>query len=319
MGAKTAMLVHADTDPIPVLRSTPVLDRVAANEAATQLFPGRSIDVVENRLLGELGIPDRGLVYIGCYPGVRMVCGSGVYTELPSRLPPHLIDAKPGRRVYAHSMYSVTDSLAFALWENDILTRSLSLSPDAGVREDVGEPLSFEQPYWAGECPVDAPEYRLDFHPLELGEDALRSFFGFVLEGVAGPGEAQALAVPLCGFLLGPPGSAPAAGASVRVVSENGACRDDPSRDMVSAMLNDLTAPNNNYLILDRLDAEQVYIQTYRHGDGSFELEYRDGGPHAHFQTVVASVAEVITAFTGWMDNEPRWRNQFSWTKLEGS
>lgn len=119
--------------------------------------------------------------------------------RLQSTLPPHRVDAKAGRRIYAHSMHSVTDSLAFAVWENDALIRSLSLSPDTGVREDIGAPLPFEQPYWDGNCPVDMDDYGLPFHPLELGEEALRVFFGYALEGAVDPVERKAWEIPLCG------------------------------------------------------------------------------------------------------------------------
>ncbi|WP_329412306.1 hypothetical protein OG563_07360 [Nocardia vinacea] len=63
-------------------------------------------------------------------------------------------------------------------------------------------------------------------------------------------------------------------------MSENGGCKDGPSQHTLATLLLELTAPNNNFLILERLDVEQEYIQTYRHEDDTFDLEYRDGGPH---------------------------------------
>ncbi|MFI6369242.1 DUF6928 family protein [Nocardia sp. NPDC050630] len=314
MGAKTAMLVHSDQDPITVLRSEPALDRDAADEAVTQLFPGRSIEAVEDGLLGELAFPAEGLVYIGCFPGVRIVYSAEVSTHRPSTLPLYLLDPKPGRRVFAHSMFSMTDSLAFAVWEDHTLIRSLSLSPDDGVREDIGKPLPFEQPYWDGHHPVE--DYPLPFHPLALGEEALRAFIGYTLEGSAHPDEERALEIPLCGFFLGPNGSAPAAGASWRAMSENGVCKDDPSKHTLSTLLAELAAPNNNFLILERLNAEQVYIQAYRHHDNTFDLEYRNGSPHDHFQTTTESRDAVLAAFTGWMDDRPGWQDPFTWTKF---
>jgi hypothetical protein len=65
------------------------------------------------------------------------------------------------------------------------------LSPDDDIIEDIGVRLPFEESYWNGEHPAEDPDeelaeeerYPLPFHPLELGEAALREFFGYQLEG----------------------------------------------------------------------------------------------------------------------------------------
>ncbi|MFB6631994.1 hypothetical protein ACFCWY_19025 [Streptomyces sp. NPDC056362] len=44
--------------------------------------------------------------------------------------------------------------------------------------------------------------YALPFHPLELGNEALRAFFGFLLEGTPAPEDVDPDAVPLLGFRL---------------------------------------------------------------------------------------------------------------------
>lgn len=57
--------------------------------------------------------------------------------------------------------------------------------------EDIGPRLAFEEPYWSGQFPSSDPEDEDDgedphpfvCHPLELGEAALREFFGYQLEG----------------------------------------------------------------------------------------------------------------------------------------
>ena len=87
-----------------------------------------------------------------------------------------------------HAMHSVVDWFAFAVWEDGVLRRSLSVAPDEGVMEDIGSRMAFELPYWNGAHPAVDPDeepdsYPLPFHPLELGEAALREFFGFQLEG----------------------------------------------------------------------------------------------------------------------------------------
>ena len=117
-----------------------------------------------------------------------------------------------GRRVILHAMHSVVDWLAFAVWEDGILTRSLSVSPDSGIMENIGEPYDFERPYWTGQHPVEPipgwpseGPYPLPFHPLDLGEDALRALFGFILEGQPNPDDIDPDQVPLHQFRVSDP------------------------------------------------------------------------------------------------------------------
>lgn len=111
-----------------------------------------------------------------------------------------------------HGMHSVVDWLCFAVWENGKLVRSLSLSPDGGIEENIGEPFDFERPYWGGLHPVepdpaweDEDPYPLPFHPLELGEVALNALFGFVIEGMPDPGSIDADSVHMHVFRVGDP------------------------------------------------------------------------------------------------------------------
>jgi hypothetical protein len=111
-----------------------------------------------------------------------------------------------------HGMHSVVDWLCFAVWEDGVLVRSLSLSPDGGIHENIGEPFDFERPYWAGEHPVepdptldDDEPYPLPFHPLELGEEALRALFGFIIEGYPDPDDIDTEEVHLHGFRVTDP------------------------------------------------------------------------------------------------------------------
>jgi hypothetical protein len=120
--------------------------------------------------------------------------------------------AGAGRRIIMHGMHSVVDWLCFAVWEDGTLVRSLSLSPDGGIEENIGTPYDFELPYWNGEHPVeptpgwpDHGPYPLPFHPLELGEEALRGLFGFVLEGRRHPNDIDVETVALHGFRVTDP------------------------------------------------------------------------------------------------------------------
>ena len=97
---------------------------------------------------------------------------------------------------------------SLAVWEHGSIVRSLSVSPDGGIGENIGQPLPFEEPYWAGEHPVDTSSglsmgddpYPLPFHPLELGEAALRALFGFVIEGRYEATDVDTEAVVMHGF-----------------------------------------------------------------------------------------------------------------------
>ncbi|WP_254068710.1 hypothetical protein [Streptomyces sp. TM32] len=81
-------------------------------------------------------------------------------------------------------MDSAEDWSAFAVWSRGVLVRGVSLSPDSGIIEDMGDRLPFEAPFWEGRRRVRrTPGYALPFHPIDLGNEALKEFFGFILEG----------------------------------------------------------------------------------------------------------------------------------------
>ena len=144
--------------------------------------------------------PPNDELHIGCFPGVAIVAAQEFGSDYPSKLPASFI-ASGGRTTYLHAMHSVVDWLAFAKWTDGKLVRSLSLSPDRGVLEDIGQRLPFEEPFWSGQRPVVddevKDEYPLPFHPLELGEAALTEFFGYQLEGSSDAVLFQPETVPL--------------------------------------------------------------------------------------------------------------------------
>jgi hypothetical protein len=97
-------------------------------------------------------------------------------------------------------MHSVVDWFAYAQWINGELVRSISLSPDSGILEDIGRRLPFEEPFWSGRHPAtdgNDDGYPFPFHPLELGEAALKEFFGYQLEGFIDPALIEPESIPL--------------------------------------------------------------------------------------------------------------------------
>ena len=180
MGAKTCLVAQAQGDVRGILAERPDLLESETAGFVAALFPGQRFGASRPADLSWTFVRDRSVI-AGCFPGLRIVVAAEVAGDRPSRLPPRFIAAHG--TTLLHAMHSVVDWCAFAVWRNGVLIRSLSVSPE-GVIEDIGERLPFEKPYWDGERPAvdpeeDADAYPLPFHPLELGEQALLSFFGF--------------------------------------------------------------------------------------------------------------------------------------------
>ena len=192
MGAKTWMLVYSKGVAVPsVLKSRPELDSDESTALAKMLFPSEVLKPIRDGSLCYTNPPDDEIV-VGCFPGVSIVAAAEFGNDYPSQLPIEFREPTLGDTVYLHAMHSVVDWFAFAVWHNGSLQRSLSLSPDSGIIEDIGEKMQFELPYWSGEYPALDPEedpagYPFPFHPLELGEAALAEFFGYNLEGPLDP------------------------------------------------------------------------------------------------------------------------------------
>jgi hypothetical protein len=188
MGAKTWMLVYSEGMPREILKDIPVLDRDATIAFVERLFPSQKLVALDDGDLSHTCPADDEIV-AGCFPGLAVVAAKEFAVDYPSRLPAEFIDAFPDRSIYLHAMHSVVDWFAYAVWKNGQLQRSLSLSPDSGILEDIGARLAFEEAYWAGNHPATDPDeddndYPFVFHPLELGEAALQSLFGYQLEGM---------------------------------------------------------------------------------------------------------------------------------------
>ena len=201
MGAKTWMLVQADCDDVAAaLRKDPQPDRQASAELARVLFPKDKLTPMEDGDLSYTNPPDDEL-YIGCFRGgVSVIAAKEFGIDRPSQLDARFLR---GRNVYFHAMHSVVDWLAFAKWKDGKLVRALSLAPDHGIIEDLGARLPFELDYWDGKHPATPggeEPYAFPFHPLDLGEAALKEFFGYQIEGMIDAALLEAETIPLLSF-----------------------------------------------------------------------------------------------------------------------
>ncbi|GAB3946701.1 hypothetical protein GCM10029976_074670 [Kribbella albertanoniae] len=210
MGAKDWMLVYADRPVADVLRAHPTVDRQATRAFVERLHPGATLTPLEDGNLDENANPPDGVVYAGVFPEATVLLSGEVALDHPSTLPGRFLAEAQGRTLYLHAMHSVVAWFAYGVWEDGVLRRALSLSPDSGVLEDLGEPLPFEVPYWAGERPLydedEEPdkedEFPFVFHPLELAEAALRTFFGFNYEGEVHNDDPKPHEIMLLGYRL---------------------------------------------------------------------------------------------------------------------
>ena len=199
MGAKTWMLVYANGSVEEALRSSPKLDHETTLQLATSLFPRDKLEPIGEGSLWYT-CPPNDEVHAGCFPGVSILAAKEFGIDYPSKLSKQFISAGGKGTIYLHGMHSVVDWLAFAQWNNGRLVRSLSLSPDSGVLEDIGERFPFEEPFWSGQHPAAAGDentYPFPFHPLEMGEVALKEFFGYQIEGFGDRAPLQPESIPL--------------------------------------------------------------------------------------------------------------------------
>lgn len=202
MGFKDWMLLYAEGDVRPVLQAAPAIDRDATRALVSRLYAGHDIVEIADGTLFEQANPPEGQVYAGCFAGLTVLCTYDAALDQPSQLDPRFVAEAAGRTLYSHAMHSVVDFFAYAIWSGDgQLRRALSLWPESGILDNIGTPLPFEEPYWAGEHALE-DEYPLPFHPLDLAEDVLRALFGFNYEGAYHDDDPDLMNIVLAGFAV---------------------------------------------------------------------------------------------------------------------
>jgi hypothetical protein len=188
------------------LRQLPRADAERTAALVAEIFPGYQVEPVQGWPLEESTYPDDDVAYALSAPGIDIMCDQRFMLDKPPELPAHVLDVAAGRRVALCAMHSVSDWFAYAVWANGELVRSLSLSLPHRIVEDIGEPLEFEQPFWARrQAATDRSRGALGFHPLDLGQQAMRFLFGFALEGRPEPDDVDAAQITMLGYRVTDP------------------------------------------------------------------------------------------------------------------
>jgi hypothetical protein len=194
------MVMYADGNPVDVLRAFPVLDKPATRVLVERLFPDAVIEEVGDMLLADAFDPPEDVAYVGCFPGLDVVCGWTLMPDRPSQLDGAVAAASEKRNLFLHAVHADADWCSYGRWHDGELVRAVSVCPDPGVIEELGERLDFEEPYWKGEHPADGLD--LPFHPLELGAAALRDFFGIVPVAEIGNDDVDPEIIPVVGYRI---------------------------------------------------------------------------------------------------------------------
>lgn len=208
MGAKASTLWYIDVpDPRSVLREQQP-DFESAFTLAARLYPDRVITPASATPLSEAAKVDvDDTVYIGTYPGVTVLCAADLTVSHPSTLPESRVRHDGCARTFFVASEPDIARGSFAVWEDGNLKRSFSATP-VHIHEDLGIPLLWERPFWAGDFPLRYPPgvlpdpQSLPFHPQQFAEGANRDWLGFRYTGRPTDGELDPTAIAVHGFAL---------------------------------------------------------------------------------------------------------------------
>ncbi|QIS08636.1 DUF6928 family protein [Nocardia arthritidis] len=215
MLSKASSLWYVDaSDPLAVLRAHRDPDPEAALALAKQLHADNDVVPIMVGTLGGCAGPDADEVYIGCYPGVTVVCSAQAALAHPTALPELLVRPLASEQTYLIAFDTAHGWGAFAHWERGEFRRAFS-STRVNILEDDGLPDVWERPYWAGEHPVrwqagQLPDPQsLPFDPPDFADAANNEWLGFHYRAPAPEGALVARDIAVCGFNLYPKGQAP--------------------------------------------------------------------------------------------------------------
>lgn len=182
MGAKAGLVYLGEGRPVDALKAATAPDEERSAALADTVL-GDYVANAGTRDLGEDGLwPEPGTICAAAYDDFALIGYREIGPDRPSEITEWINAVSPSGGACGVFMHSVIDYGAFAIWEDGRVRRSISLAPDPGVMEDLGDRCQFETPFWSGDRAME-DGYPLPFHPLEFSEAALLAFFGFGIEG----------------------------------------------------------------------------------------------------------------------------------------
>ena len=181
-------------------------DPAAARAVLTALFPGRIGGDLPRADLLTASYPEYGRVYAGVFGATTVVCGQDLreLTDLVAAV----AATGGGRTAVRLQVNSAAESAALEiLGPAGDTAREVMLVAEQGVIVDEGDQLAFERPFWSGERDPDGAfavvnGAEMPFDVIDFGQEALRTLFGFVVDGDRRPGDLDARAVLLHGFVI---------------------------------------------------------------------------------------------------------------------
>ncbi|MGW7491468.1 DUF6891 domain-containing protein [Streptomyces sp. NPDC054786] len=100
----------------------------------------------------------------------------------------------------------------------------------------------------------------------------------------------------------------------ISVKTESGPDRSRPTEAELAGLLRRIGADDDHFVVVERFpEADQVFVQTWRDGDGPFTVEYRDGGPERHFRAESGDAERVVAVFLDWARGGEAWRTALDW------
>ena len=105
---------------------------------------------------------------------------------------------------------------------------------------------------------------------------------------------------------------------TLRATSELGDEVEDPTEEALLLMFQDLEAGKGSFLIVEALTdpSGQTFVQAARGGDGTYVVEYRQGGADQHFRTAARDFSEAHVLVTIWAFGRPGLHERAVWTRV---